>query len=91
VGVTGICNTLNYNNKNNAIDNIICIINGIFHGIYWAWQGRKQQYHAKKIDAGMVSERLNCVCSGSIWKPATPAPIQVAVEDSITSRPDITI
>jgi hypothetical protein len=32
----------------------------------------------------MVSERLNCVCSGLIWKPAIPAQIQVAVEDSMT-------
>jgi len=30
--VTGAFNLLN-NNKNNPIDNIICIINGIFHGI----------------------------------------------------------
>ena len=36
VGVTGIYNILNYNNKNNPIDNIICIINGIFHGIFSA-------------------------------------------------------
>ena len=33
VGVTGIFNILNNKNKNDLIDNIICIINGIFHGI----------------------------------------------------------
>jgi hypothetical protein len=34
VGVTGICNALNFNNKNNPIDNIIYTINGIFRGIF---------------------------------------------------------
>jgi len=34
VGVTETHNLLKYNNKNNLIDNITCIINGIFHGIY---------------------------------------------------------
>lgn len=33
LGMTEIRNILKYNNKNNQIDNIICIINGIFHGI----------------------------------------------------------
>jgi hypothetical protein len=33
VGVGGICNALKYNNKTILINNIICIINGIFHGI----------------------------------------------------------
>lgn len=36
VGVTGICNQLKYNNKYDLIDNIIYIINGIFHGIFRA-------------------------------------------------------
>jgi hypothetical protein len=34
VGVGGIHNILKNNNKTNPIDNIICIINGIIHGIY---------------------------------------------------------
>jgi hypothetical protein len=34
VGVTGNHNALNNKDKNNPIDNIICIINGIFHGIF---------------------------------------------------------
>jgi len=34
VGVTGIYNILKNKNKENLIDNIICIINGIFHGIF---------------------------------------------------------
>ena len=33
VGVGGICNALKYNNKTTLINNTICIINGIFHGI----------------------------------------------------------
>ena len=36
VGVTGIYKILKNNNKNNHIDNIIYIINGIFHGIFRA-------------------------------------------------------
>ena len=34
VGVGRIRNALKYNNKTNLINNIICIINGIFHSIY---------------------------------------------------------
>jgi hypothetical protein len=40
--------------KNNPIDNIICIINGIFHGIYCVKQGRKHRYHERQIGAVMV-------------------------------------
>ena len=54
MGVTLIYNILNNNNKNNPIENIICIINGIVHGIYRVQQGRKQRYHEREIDAGMV-------------------------------------
>jgi hypothetical protein len=36
VGVTGIRKILKYNDKNNPVDNMICIINGIFHGIFSA-------------------------------------------------------
>ena len=34
VGMTGIYNILKNNNKSNKSDNVIYIINGIFHGIY---------------------------------------------------------
>jgi hypothetical protein len=34
VGVGRIRNQLKYNNKTTLIVNIICIINGIFHGIF---------------------------------------------------------
>ena len=69
--MTGVCNILKYNVKNNPIDNIICIINGIFHGIFYTLQGRNHRYHEEKIVAGMVSECMYYVCSGTIRKPAT--------------------
>jgi hypothetical protein len=54
VGVGGIFNTLKYNNKKILINKIICIINGIFHGIYCVKQGRKHRYHERQIGAVMV-------------------------------------
>jgi hypothetical protein len=65
---------LSCDNKNNPIDNILRIINGIFHGILSALDSKNQQYHEGQIDAGMVSESLNNSRSGAIRKPAnTPA------------------
>jgi hypothetical protein len=49
---------------------MICIINGVFDGICWVWQGRKHRYPEKKIVAGMVLESLTCVRLGAIQKPA---------------------
>jgi len=57
--VTGIYNILNNNNINNSIDNVICIINGIFHNIFRALWSEKQRYHEGKIDAGMLSGILD--------------------------------
>jgi hypothetical protein len=49
VGVTEIRNSLKYKNKIASIDNINCIINGIFHGIECWEHGRKHQYFEKKL------------------------------------------
>jgi len=70
--VTGNSNALIYNNKINLIDNIMCTINGICHGIYRAPQGGKHQYHEIKIELGMVSESLIYRCSRAIRKSAIP-------------------
>jgi hypothetical protein len=59
VGVTGIYNTLINKNNYSSIDNIICIINGIFHGISCGWQGRIHRCHEIKIELGMVLGELD--------------------------------
>jgi hypothetical protein len=60
VGVTKIHNQLQYKDKITKVDNVICIINGIFHGLYCVWQSRKRRCHDRQIDSGMVLEHLNC-------------------------------
>jgi len=45
-------------NKINPVDNLICIINGIFHGVGCVQQGRKHRYHDRKSGACMVLERV---------------------------------
>jgi hypothetical protein len=54
VGVTGINNKLINNNKNNPIDNIICIINGIFHGTFRTLTRKMRQYHEELNAVAMV-------------------------------------
>ncbi|MCW8946164.1 MAG: hypothetical protein OQK80_01755, partial [Sedimenticola sp.] len=49
VGVTKIFNSWKYNNENYLIENTICIINGMFHGIYFMWQSREHRYHEEKL------------------------------------------
>jgi hypothetical protein len=59
VGVTGISNPLKYKNKVSSIDNINCIINGIFNGITRGLQSKNQQYHERQNGAVMVSRVPN--------------------------------
>ena len=63
MGVAGIHNILNNRNKNNLIDNVICIINGIFRGNYCGLQSRKRRYHERWIDADVVSAAFRFLVS----------------------------
>ena len=54
VGVSGVRNILKCNNKTTLIDNIICIVNGIIHGICRVLQSKKQWYHEWRMGAVMV-------------------------------------
>ena len=63
--MTEILKPLKYINKITSVDNLICITNGVFHGVFRTVQHEQQRYHEGRIGSAVVFENLNSECSGT--------------------------
>ena len=64
--MTEIFKLLKYINKITSVDNLSCIINGVFYGVFRTVQHEQQRYHESRIGSAVVFENLNSECSGAI-------------------------